>query len=64
MTGVEQRGFDPPPFPHQAVNKSLLWARAEDQPHFPTKLQFLLRLLEIEKKLLPSLSVSSSPATT
>ena len=28
MTGVEQRSFDPPPFPHQAVNKSLLWARA------------------------------------
>ena len=46
------------------VNKSLLWARAEDQPQFPTKLQFLLRLLETEKKLLPSLSVSSSPATT
>ena len=40
------------------VNKSLLWARAEDQPHFPTELEF--RLLQIEKKPDPSLSVSSS----
>ena len=59
MTGVEQGGFGPLGSHIRLVNKSLLWARAEDQPHFPTKLQF--RLLEIEKKLPPSLSLSSSP---